>query len=256
MFMFPQTFLKMKDLKEFELFFGNNSSVAPAAGEGVGVGVTTVGAEGAQGVQDILKLQQLLCEGYGLSSDWLQFDASVVRGLSYYTGIVFEGFDREGKLRAICGGGRYDKLVHSMSQGADSVPAVGFGFGDAVIVELLKSKQLIPAGLESAPIVDVVVYALDPALRLESMQLAAKMRAARPTPFRVDLVLEDNKKLKTVLQRAEKSNASVLVLLAPDEHSKGEVVVKDLRKRAQSNLPYCAVMDKLNELLQVQPDDD
>ncbi|XP_068473341.1 histidine--tRNA ligase, chloroplastic/mitochondrial isoform X2 [Phaseolus vulgaris] len=86
-------------------------------------------------------LKQLfsLAEKTGFSK-WLQFDASVVRGLAYYTGIVFEGFDREGKLRAICGGGRYDHLFSTF--GADDIAACGFGFGDAVIVELLKEKGL------------------------------------------------------------------------------------------------------------------
>ncbi|XVF76435.1 hypothetical protein PTKIN_Ptkin13bG0265800 [Pterospermum kingtungense] len=74
-----------------------------------------------------------LAEKFGYS-EWIQFDASVVRGLAYYTGIVFEGFDREGKLRAICGGGRYDRLLSTF--GGDDIPACGFGFGDAVIVEV------------------------------------------------------------------------------------------------------------------------
>ncbi|XP_059646836.1 histidine--tRNA ligase, chloroplastic/mitochondrial isoform X2 [Cornus florida] len=79
-----------------------------------------------------LKQLFLLAEKFGYS-EWIQFDASVVRGLAYYTGIVFEGFDREGKLRAICGGGRYDRLLSTF--GGDDIPACGFGFGDAVIVE-------------------------------------------------------------------------------------------------------------------------
>ncbi len=65
-----------------------------------------------------------------LPQDWLVFDPSVVRGLAYYTGTVFEGFDREGKLRAICGGGRYDRLLSAF--GGEDVPMAGFGFGDAV----------------------------------------------------------------------------------------------------------------------------
>ncbi|KAM3306002.1 hypothetical protein P3S67_012871 [Capsicum chacoense] len=88
-----------------------------------------------------------LAEKYGYS-EWLQFDASIVCGLAYYTGIVFEGitstslshynflqgFDREGKLDAICGGGLYDRLLSTF--GGDDLPACGFGFGDAVIVEI------------------------------------------------------------------------------------------------------------------------
>ncbi|XVE61669.1 hypothetical protein DITRI_Ditri06bG0058500 [Diplodiscus trichospermus] len=90
------------------------------------------------GGEAIADLKQLfsLAEKFGCS-EWLQFDASVVRGLAYYTGIVFEGFDREGKLRAICGGGRYDRLLSTF--GGDDVPACGFGFGDAVIVEVSKT---------------------------------------------------------------------------------------------------------------------
>ncbi|CAM8959939.1 unnamed protein product [Rhodiola kirilowii] len=79
----------------------------------------------------IADLKQLfsLAENFGYSN-WIQFDASIVRSLAYYTGIVFEGFDRQGKLRAICGGGR---LLSTF--GGDDIPACGFGFGDAVIVE-------------------------------------------------------------------------------------------------------------------------
>jgi histidyl-tRNA synthetase len=71
---------------------------------------------------------------------WYQFDMKIVRGLAYYTGIVFEIFDRQGLLRAICGGGRYDRLFASLT-GID-VPALGFGFGDVVLGELLKEKRL------------------------------------------------------------------------------------------------------------------
>ena len=70
-------------------------------------------------------------------------DVSVVRGRAYYTGTVVEAFDRAGQLRAICGGGRYDALLSSY--GGEDQPAVGFGFGDAVIVELLAERKLLPA---------------------------------------------------------------------------------------------------------------
>ena len=88
-----------------------------------------LGAE-SEAVKD-LKTLFSHAEAYGYG-DWLVFDASVVRGLSYYTGVVFEGFDRKGELRAICGGGRYDKLLSAL--GGEDKPMVGFGFGDAVIM--------------------------------------------------------------------------------------------------------------------------
>eukprot|EP00622_Pseudochattonella_farcimen_P008167 FR744346.1.p1 GENE.FR744346.1~~FR744346.1.p1 ORF type:complete len:375 (+),score=88.21 FR744346.1:90-1127(+) len=91
----------------------------------------------------LVHLQQIFAyaEAYGFR-DWLVFDASVVRGLSYYTGAVFEAFDRAGEFRAICGGGRYDKLLTTF--GGEPLEACGFGVGDAVIVEMLKSKDLLP----------------------------------------------------------------------------------------------------------------
>ncbi|DAC35362.1 MAG TPA: histidine--tRNA ligase, partial [Candidatus Thalassarchaeaceae archaeon] len=82
-----------------------------------------------------------LTDAYGIS-DWIEFDASVVRGLAYYTGPVFEAHDRAGELRAICGGGRYDKLIGTL--GGKDLPATGFGFGDMVVMELLAEKGLVP----------------------------------------------------------------------------------------------------------------
>ncbi len=74
--------------------------------------------------------------------DWVDIDLSIVRGLAYYTGIVFELFDAKGELRAICGGGRYDNLLNDLG-GAD-LPALGFGMGDVVLGELLKARHLMP----------------------------------------------------------------------------------------------------------------
>src|SRR5205085_8814841 len=86
----------------------------------------------------------------GGDSGWLQLDLSIVRGLAYYTGIVFELFDRSGEFRAICGGGRYDTLLESLG-GAD-MPALGFGMGDVVLGELLRSKGLMRAEVPGADV--------------------------------------------------------------------------------------------------------
>jgi histidyl-tRNA synthetase len=81
----------------------------------------------------------------GSEAPWLRVDLSIVRGLAYYTGIVFELFDRSGEFRAICGGGRYDTLLESL--GGTDLPALGFGMGDVVLGELLRAKGLMrPAG--------------------------------------------------------------------------------------------------------------
>ena len=75
--------------------------------------------------------------------DWVDVDLSIVRGLAYYTGVVFELFDARGELRAICGGGRYDNLLKDL--GGVDLPALGFGMGDVVLGELLKDRGLMPA---------------------------------------------------------------------------------------------------------------
>jgi histidyl-tRNA synthetase len=79
-------------------------------------------------------------------ANWVQLDLSIVRGLAYYTGIVFELFDAQGEFRAICGGGRYDNLLNAL--GGVDLPALGFGMGDVVLGELLRSRGLaeIPVG--------------------------------------------------------------------------------------------------------------
>ena len=84
----------------------------------------------------------------GDGDQWLQFDLSIVRGLAYYTGIVFELFDAKGELRAICGGGRYDTLLGAL--GGAELPALGFGMGDVVLGELLKARGLLPAASSGA----------------------------------------------------------------------------------------------------------
>ncbi len=83
-------------------------------------------------------------------SDFVQVDLRIVRGLAYYTGVVFEAFDRGGKLRAIAGGGRYDNLIGHLSDGAASLPAVGFAMGDVVLGELLRENANARAQMEAA----------------------------------------------------------------------------------------------------------
>ena len=159
-----------------------------------------------------------LIDSYGMS-EWIQFDASIVRGLAYYTGSVFEAHDREGKFRAICGGGRYDNLLSTL--GGKDLPATGFGFGDMVIMELLADKNLVPELIGG---VDDIVLPLNQDLRDIAVRVAAALRLSDRT---VDLVLDD-KKMKWAFKHAERVGAKRLVLLAPDEWSRKMIKVKDL----------------------------
>ena len=164
---------------------------------------------------------------YGIQ-DWIEFDASIVRGLAYYTGSVFEAHDRDGKFRAICGGGRYDKLISTL--GGKDLPATGFGFGDMIITELLAEKRLIPEFLSD---IDDIVIPLNPDLRYAAVKVASILRNSDRT---VDLVLED-KKMKWVFKHAERIGARRLVLLGPDEWSRKMVKIKDLELGKEAEVP-------------------
>ncbi len=181
--------------------------------------------EGSRAGLDELEHLFALSASYGCD-EWLRFDPSLVRGLAYYTGIIFEAFALQGELRAICGGGRYDHLL-SMFGGKD-VPACGLGFGDAVIAELLKEKNLLPT---LPPFVQDVVFAFDESLREAATQVAARLRDAGRS---VDLILE-NKKLKWAFKHADLAGAQRMVLLAPDEWSKGLVRVRNLGTGEESD---------------------
>jgi histidyl-tRNA synthetase len=176
--------------------------------------------------RDLLRLFTLL-DAYGVS-DRVEFDASIVRGLAYYTGIVFEAFDAGRKLRAICGGGRYDRLLEAL--GGPAMPAVGFGFGDAVIEALLEDEGLRPGPARD---LDAVVFPFGEAERPAATRLAQRLRAAGAS---VELVLGDIR-LKRALADADRAGARRFYLLGPDELARGVVQVRDLASGEQTTEP-------------------
>lgn len=184
-------------------------------------------------VQDLTLLWDL-AKAYDFD-DWIIFDASIVRGLAYYTGIVFEAKDRKGELRAICGGGRYDKLLSTYGSKQD-VPMAGFGFGDCVIVELLKEKNLLP---DLSPQIDDLIICFDESLRTVGCKVANKLRSAGR---RVDLQLIPKKKVTWCFEYADRIGAQRAVFVAPDEWARGEVRIKNLREtdptKKEVNVPF------------------
>ena len=171
-------------------------------------------------IESLKKLFSLL-EAYGIS-DRVDFDASVVRGLAYYTGIVFEAFDTAGKLRAICGGGRYDKLLETL--GGPSTPAVGFGFGDAVIAELLKEHKILP---EVSRNVDAFVLALGKEEQQSAVRLANRLRAEGNA---VELALAPMR-VRKALQEADRAGASTLYVIGPEERDRGVARARSLESQ-------------------------
>ena len=160
-------------------------------------------------------------------SDCLEFDISVIRGLSYYTGVVFECFDTKGEFRAIFGGGRYDNLLTTI--GGEPTSAVGLGFGDVVVTELLKARLGEDA---AAARKGVAIGFMFPEQRDAAVLLAARLRKSGEC---VDLALRSQKPKKFFSHAAE-SGAAKAVFLGPDDVEKGVARMKDLSTREEKEI--------------------
>lgn len=172
-----------------------------------------------QELRDLLRL--VAAHGFG---DWCLFDPKVVRGLAYYTGIVYELFDAGRSLRAIAGGGRYDSLLEKL--GGEALPAVGFGMGDVVIAELLKDKGILATDVDG---VDYWIACLD-GDDLKVAALAAQLRAkGRTVGFSFGAG-----KLGKQMQTASEQGARCVLFSGSDRAPDGSLETKDLGTGEQS----------------------
>jgi histidyl-tRNA synthetase len=166
-------------------------------------------------------------DAMGLSR-FIEVDLGVVRGLAYYTGFVFEAFDRKGELRALAGGGRYNDLVEKL--GGPALPAVGFAIGDMTFALLLEQRGLMPT-LVQAP--DVYCVIGGPAGRAAAF---ADIHALRAAGRRVDYPMKDvafGKQFKL----AADSGAKLALIYGDDEVAKGIVKIRDLTDRTERDVP-------------------
>jgi histidyl-tRNA synthetase len=170
--------------------------------------------------------------GLGLGG-FVRFDPSIVRGLAYYTGTVFEIFDRRGELRAICGGGRYDRLLASVSS-AD-LPAVGFGMGDVVLTELLRDRGLLPVGGASS---DTFIVAMSAADRPLLLKMAQSLRALGESVLYALSPTTVGKQLK----EADARGAARVILLGPDEVARGAAIVRSMSTGEQREVTLDEIM--------------
>jgi histidyl-tRNA synthetase len=155
----------------------------------------------------VVELERYLADTDALGvRQWVDVDLTIVRGLAYYTGIVFELFDAQGEFRAICGGGRYDTLLASLS-GVD-LPALGFGMGDVVLGELLKARGKLPAHASS---LDYWV-AYDEGLQHEAMRIATALRHQGAS---VEYALR-SQQLGKQLDAARKAGAVAAIIIRGD----------------------------------------
>lgn len=160
--------------------------------------------------------------------DYVKRDYTVVRGLAYYTGVVFEVFDRSGEFRAIAGGGRYDTLLKNL--GDVDLPALGFGMGDVVLGEILKAKELLQT--EYAPFRFFVVVA-DENYRVQAMQLVQELR--QKGGVTVDYSFQ-TLKIGKQFQYAEDRHFQFAIIVDGKIHE-GQVDLKNLTTREQKTIP-------------------
>jgi histidyl-tRNA synthetase len=181
---------------------------------------------------EIARMGEILghVEAMGLGA-YVRFDLSIVRGLAYYTGIVFELFDARGELRAICGGGRYDNLLGQL--GGVQLPALGFGMGDVVLRELLSDRGLLPETRHS-----VDWYVIAPAeQRAELLSVVHRLRdggASVEYGYKAQGV---NKQFKN----ASAAGARRVVVLSPEGSAEGVATVRDSETREETRVPLAEI---------------
>ena len=172
--------------------------------------------------------------------EFVSVDLGVVRGLAYYTGFVFEAFDRKGDLRALAGGGRYDDLIRKL--GYPDLPAVGFAIGDVTTGLLLEQRGLAPV-LVNAPDVYVVTGG-----EAERRAALADIRALRSGGWRVEYPFKDLAFGKQFKAAAE-SGARLALIYGGDELARGVVKIRDLADRTEREVPRDAVVGAVRDTL-------
>jgi len=178
--------------------------------------------------------------------DFVEIDVAIVRGLAYYTGIVFEAFDRAGKFRAIAGGGRYDNLIAQLSDGALSLPALGFAMGDVVLGELINdipgTREAMHDAIANGSKLDIYVVVAKEERRADAL---AQIQELRGRGYRVDYPLTPAKVARQ-FQAAEELGARI-ALLYGDEWP--QVKVKDMTTGEQTLISKNDVISRMEPLL-------
>jgi histidyl-tRNA synthetase len=172
-------------------------------------------------------VKNLRARGLG---DFVRIDYHVIRGLAYYTGVVFEAFDKKGDFRAIAGGGRYDNLIKLISGGKVDLPALGFGMGDVVLLELLKARELLPP-FDSQ--VDAYCLIEEETLRDASLNL---VQSLREKGYAVEYALTPAKSDKQ-FKRAMELKARFTVKLLAAAQGGLDLKLKNLSTREEKTLP-------------------
>ena len=183
--------------------------------------------------------------GRGLAH-FVAIDIGIVRGLAYYTGTVFEVFDRAGKFRAIAGGGRYDKLIAQLSDGAVSLPALGFAMGDVVLGELIdeipRAREAMQKASTTDRRIDIYVVIAKEERRADAL---AQIQPFRDRGYRVDYPLTPTKVARQ-FQAAEEAGAALAILYG-DEWP--QIAIKDLARAEQKLISKEDLFSRVDSIL-------
>jgi histidyl-tRNA synthetase len=189
---------------------------------------------------DSLKTIFLLLEKMELN-DYVTFDPQIIRGLDYYTGVVFEARDMDKEGRAILGGGHYGNLVGDV--GGDVLPGVGFAMGDVMLRLVLEKYDCLPESKNTSAKVLVTVF--DETLYSDSLEIANKLRNANiPTVF-----INEPTKLQKQFKYADRIGVPIVLVLGPDEKNKNQITVKNLKTRDQNNIDQKELISQITKIL-------
>ena len=171
---------------------------------------------------------------------FVRIDLGIVRGLAYYTGFVFEAFERSGETRSLAGGGRYDDLIKRL--GYMEIPAVGFGMGDVTLTDALEARNLLPDFTQSPEIYVVIGGEAERITALGDIALLRKQR------FRVEYPLKFSN-IGKQLKLAGQSGARLALIYGSDELQKKSVKIRDLDLREEELVKREELLDRVKELL-------
>ncbi len=187
----------------------------------------------------LLRVFELL-KKYGVA-EYAEFDPRIVRGLEYYTGVVFEAWDTKGEFRSVLGGGRYDNLTAEVG-GREKIPGTGFAAGDMVVAEVLKGSGKYP-DLNPNP-TKVLVTVFSPELLDKSIETADQLREGG---VNTEVYLEPAVRLDKQIKYADKKGIPYVVIIGPDEAKNATATVKNLRTQEQKPIPQSELTKALNE---------
>jgi histidyl-tRNA synthetase len=203
------------------------------------MGKFPVAEEGIKELEEMLRYLELM----GVPEKYCKIDISMVRGLEYYTGPIYETIIEEGGVGSVTGGGRYDNLIGLFTD--RSLPATGTTIGIERIIVVMEDQNMFPASIGRTA-TQVLVTAFDASLVDESLKTAVLLRQAG---LRVQVVF-DASPLREQIGYADKKGIPLLVIIGPDEAAQGTLTLRDLRTKQQQTVARSSAADTINKLLE------